>query len=112
VQLNTLDRPGVLSDLEKAPHEKLEQIRDMWGLDNVQIIAAAPQRQNSPAYHGDIASAIFETISRRPCTLEDLSKMLGKHVNEINKYLDVLEGEGRIAAVRQERGVFYKSAAE
>ena len=112
VQLNTLDRPGVLPDLEKVPHEKLEQIRDMWGLDNVQIIAAAPQRQNSPAYHGDIASAIFETISRRPCTLEDLSKMLGKHVNEINKYLDVLEGEGRIAAVRQERGVFYKSAAE
>jgi hypothetical protein len=34
--------------------------------------------------------------------------MLGLHINEINKYLDVLESENKIEAVRQERGVFYQ----
>jgi hypothetical protein len=30
------------------------------------------------------------------------------HINEINKYLDVLEAESKIEAVRQERGIFYQ----
>jgi len=35
-------------------------------------------------------------------------KILGLHINEINKYLDVLEAEDKIEPVRQERGVFYQ----
>lgn len=110
VQLNTLDRPGVLDNLQKASHDQLAAIKAQWGLDNLQIIAAAPQRVSSPAYHGNTADAIQETIARRPCTLEDLAKMLGMHVNEINKYLDVLEAEGKVETVRQARGVFYKTS--
>jgi predicted ArsR family transcriptional regulator len=49
------------------------------------------------------------TLIRRPCTLEDLSRILGIHINEINKYLAVLETEEKIEAVRQERGLFYQS---
>ena len=30
------------------------------------------------------------------------------HINEINKYLDVLEAENKIETVRQERGIFYQ----
>jgi len=51
---------------------------------------------------------ILETITRRPCTLDDMIKILGLHINEINKYLDVLEGENRIESVKQDRGVFYQ----
>jgi hypothetical protein len=50
----------------------------------------------------------METISRRPCTLEDLENMLGLHINEINKYLDILDSEGKIQTYRQDRGIFYK----
>lgn len=108
VQLNTLDRPGTISHLRGATREELQRVSDYWGLDNVEIIAAAPERKNMQVYRNDIETAIVETIKRRPCTLEDLTKILGKHVNEVNKYLDVLEAEGKIETVEQKRGAFYQ----
>lgn len=107
VQLNTLDRPGTENDLHGATREELQQIVDFWGLENVEIIAAAKQRKKAQSYRKDSESAILETIARRPCTLEDLTKILGMHVNEINKYLSVLDADMKIEAIEQERGTFY-----
>ena len=112
VQLNTLDRPGTVSNLRGATREELQQIVDFWKLDNIKIIAASPERKNIQSYRNDIETAIIETISRRPCTLDDLTKILGIHINEINKYLDVLDAEDKIEAVEQERGVFYQIREE
>ncbi|MCD6564656.1 MAG: radical SAM protein [Bacteroidales bacterium] len=108
VQLNTLDRPGVIPGLKAAGREELEQIADFWGLDNIEIIAAAPSRKEVKSFRNDIESAILETIFRRPCTVDDLVKILGLHINEINKYLDVLEADNKIKTVQQARGVFYQ----
>lgn len=108
VQINTLDRPGTVRDLRSATSAELKQVVETWGLVNVAIIAAAPTRKDIPSYRSDAESAILETIARRPCTLQDLEKILGLQSMEINKYLDVLENEGRIVSVRQQRGVFYE----
>ncbi len=108
VQLNTLDRPGTVANLIKAPLRQLEKIKEEWGMDNVEIIAAAPVRKNIKSYRSDTESAILETIARRPCTLTDLADILGIHISEINKYLDVLEAEGKVESTPQERGVFYR----
>ena len=108
IQLNTLDRPGTVADIHAASHEDLKKIVDYWKLDNVEIIAAAPERKNIQSYRKDAETAILGTITRRPCIVDDLVKILGLHINEINKYLDVLEAEGKIEPVRQERGVFYQ----
>ena len=109
IQLNTLDRPGVIPGIKAAGKEELEQIADFWGLDNIEIIAAAPSRKEIKSFRDDIESAILETIFRRPCTIDDLVKILGLHINEINKYLDVLEADKKIKTVQQERGVFYQT---
>lgn len=108
VQLNTLDRPGTVLNLEPASHESLQQIVDDWNLPYVEIIASSKERKKSPSYRTDLETVILETISRRPCTLEDLVSITGLHVNEINKYLDVLSGAGTIETTEQERGVFYQ----
>ena len=108
IQLNTLDRPGVIPGLKASDKEELEQIVDFWGLDNIEIIAAAPSRKEVKSFRDDIESAILETIFRRPCTVDDLVKILGLHINEINKYLDVLEADKKIKTIQQERGVFYQ----
>ena len=108
VQINTLDRPGVLPDLRAATAGELRRVLDVFGMDNATIVAAGTHRQDSRDYRTDVATAIVETIARRPCTLDDLSRVLGLHVNEINKYLDVLEEEKKIEAVRRERGLFYQ----
>jgi len=108
VQLNTLDRPGTIENIRAASRLELQNIIDLWELDNVEIIAASAKRKEKKSFRKDIENAILETISRRPCTLEDLENILGLHVNEINKYLDVLEGDNKIKIVRQDRGLFYQ----
>ena len=110
VQLNTLDRPGVIGGLRAATREELEKIASGWNLENVEIVVPAIQRHQESSYRDDVENAILETISRRPCTLEDIRDITGLHVNEINKYLSVLEESGRVEVTRQERGVFYKAA--
>jgi len=107
VQLNTLDRPGTVSDIRAATQAELKSIIDYWGLD-AEIIAKAPVRKEIPSFRDDVESAILETIARRPCTLQDLQEILGLHVNEIKKYLDVLEAEAKIRVARQARGIFYQ----
>ncbi|MFW5879741.1 MAG: radical SAM protein [bacterium] len=107
VQLNTLDRPGTVPDLRGATRKELLRIVNLWKLDNVKIIAASPERKKQQSYRKDTETAILETIARRPCTPDDLAKILGMHLNEVNKYLDVLESENKIEMIRQERGVFY-----
>lgn len=108
IQLNSLDRPGTLNNLRSATRNELQQIVDFFGLDNVEIIASAPKRKEIKSYREDTETAILETIFRRPCTLDDLSEILGLHKNEINKYLDVLESDDKIEIIRQSRGIFYK----
>ena len=108
MQLNTLDRPGTSTKIRAASKAELQRIVEFWNLDNVEIIAAALERKELQSYRQDIESAILETIIRRPCTLEDLVKILGIHANEINKYLDTLDADGKIKTVRQTRGYFYQ----
>lgn len=108
IQLNTLDRPGTVPGLVGATGEELQEVADYWKLDNVEIIASAPARKKLKSFRKDIETAILETISRRPCTLDDLTRILGLHTNEVNKYLDTLENEHKIESVRQERGFFYR----
>jgi predicted ArsR family transcriptional regulator len=76
----------------------------------VKVVAAAATRQDSKAYRDDTEYAILETIARRPCTVYDLRNILGLHVNEINKYLDVLQANGKISTEIGERGIFYRIA--
>lgn len=108
VQLNTLDRPGTVDGLIALSNVELQEIVDFWNLPNVEIIASPKQRTNVNSYKGDIETAILETIARRPCTLDDLHNFLGIHINEINKYLGVLENDKKISKEFLQRGVFYK----
>ncbi|MGC9375721.1 MAG: radical SAM protein [Bacteroidales bacterium] len=108
VQLNTLDRPGTIANVRAATRLELQNIIDLWNMGNVEIIASSAKRKDNKSFRKDTENAILETISRRPCTLEDLENILGLHVNEINKYLDVLEVDNKIKTVRQHRGLFYQ----
>jgi len=108
IQLNTLDRPGTIHDLIPLTKEEMQRIINFWGLPNVEIIAAVPERKEIKSYRKDAETAILGTITRRPCTVDDLVKILGLYTNEINKYLDVLEAEGEIESIWQDKGVFYQ----
>lgn len=109
VQLNTLDRPGCVEGLRSATKQELQRAGQLLGPQNAEIIATPETRRHIPSFQGNIASCILETISRRPCTLDDIVNLTGLHVNEINKYMKVLESENKIVSIKQQRGIFYKA---
>lgn len=107
IQLNSLDRPGTVAGLRQASIPELKNIVNLLNLPNVEIISAVPERKKIKSYRKDTESAILETISRRPCTVDDLKKILNLNVLDINKYLGVLDSEGKIRTERESRGLFY-----
>ncbi|HOA29257.1 MAG TPA: radical SAM protein, partial [Candidatus Cloacimonadota bacterium] len=59
------------------------------------------------ALDAEVVHLIQATISRRPSTAEDLSNMLGIHINEIMKIFRELGHDGKLQVERMTRGVFY-----
>ncbi len=112
VQLNTLDRPGTVANLRGATQDELQQVIDFWKLDHVEIIAKAKQGNKEQSYRKDTENAILETVSRRPCTLEDLTTILGMCDEEVSKCLNGLVEKNLVETIEQERGVFYQSKDE
>ncbi len=108
IQLNTLDRPGTIDGIRAATEEELNSIANNIGLENIQIISNVKNRKNIQSYRKDIESTILETISRRPCTPEDLCIILGLHINELNKYLGTLIKDNRVETQQLQRGLFLK----
>ena len=108
VHLNTLDRPGSVSTLRAATREELEHVLDVFQMENAAIVADPPEHKALFAYRKDTADAILGTISRRPCTITDLSEILGLPADDVKTYLASLETEGKIKSVEQKRGIFYR----
>ena len=112
VQLNTLDRPAAESWVKPSSKETLEKIIEFWNLIDehgipVEIVSKYRSRREIRSYKIDIEHSILSTISRRPCTLEDISDSLMLHISEVTKYIDVLEKEKKIKLQIEDRGVFY-----
>ena len=108
IQLNTLDRPGVMDELRPASREQLEAIAQQLNGGRVEIVLPASLREKTVAYRTDVETAILETINRRPCTIEDLQQILGIHDSEIKIYLGTLEKSGQVETNRLKRGTFYQ----
>ncbi len=108
VQLNTLDRPGTVSTLRPASKEELDRVKEILNMDIIQIIAKVTDKKNM-GQHRDMASAILETIHRRPCTRDDLVAVLTADPDQMDTLLATLEADGQIEARQQARGVFYRT---
>lgn len=107
IQVNTLDRPGTDIRVRAASRGALERIAAALG---GEVIGAACTDRALPPESEDIAETILATIRRRPCTPADLAALLGIRQAEVAKYLRVLESDGLIEPVHEERGVFYRPA--
>ncbi len=109
IQLNSLDRPGTENWVIPADENTLEKFLKKFEDLPVVTISNYQKREKVGSYNLKIEDAILSTISRRPCTAEDLSKILDIHIAELNKYLDTLHENERIEAVKKPRGIFFKS---
>ncbi len=109
VQINSLDRPGAEEWVKPAGKRVLSRVQRYFeaGLEMpVEIIASVSADEEddlTPEIERDLSALLI----RRPSTAEELSRGLGLHINEVSKILRQLMTDGRVAAKREERGVFY-----
>jgi|AntRauTorckE6833_2_1112554.scaffolds.fasta_scaffold00916_8 wyosine [tRNA(Phe)-imidazoG37] synthetase (radical SAM superfamily) len=106
VQINTLDRPGTEKWVEPADQKILEKAVEILGKKAEIIDPYIPEKTTVKLSHA-VKKRIIEIISRRPCTVKDLSEILNLHVNEVNKYLRDVEQEIDIQTKDEKRGQFY-----
>lgn len=114
VQLNALDRPGTEPWVIQEDFNKLEEIKAFFeaGIPS-SIMVEVIKKVNQELYDNNPDSIetedkIISTITRRPCTAQDLSQMLNVHINAINKVLHKLIEKKKIEGIHQDRGIFYK----
>lgn len=112
VQLNTLDRPGTETWVTPVERGELERIAAylldaeiIKPHDGVQTAKADPQ-DSVPARN--VGERILSTIKRRPCTIDDMARLLDLCGEELCRYLDDFLNEGRIVRKVMPRGVFYR----
>ncbi|MFH1076626.1 MAG: radical SAM protein [Pseudomonadota bacterium] len=108
VQLNILDRPGVEKWVKPADRKDLEKIAEYLEYEAIEIITSKGQDKKTELFYANPKDIIIQTLKRRPCTIEDLSKIVGILPKEITRYLDALIKEHHIEIETQERGTFFK----
>ncbi|MDI6859045.1 MAG: radical SAM protein [Methanocellales archaeon] len=95
IQLNTVVRPPSEPLAMPVYANEMRKICRMLG-EKAEIITPRARRAMK-AYEKDIENRILTLLERRPCTLEDISTVLGINRNEAVKYLEVLEEDRRVA---------------
>lgn len=109
IQLNSLDRPGTENWVVPADEETLVKIKNRFEDLPVVTISNYQKIETVKSYNFETEDAILATISRRPCTANDLSEILDIHLAELNKYLDALHEKDMIEAVKKPRGLFFRA---
>lgn len=106
IHLNTVVRPPADKSACPLSPQELERIRSIFGK-KAEVVAEFKKTRHMPGFH-DIKEAILSMVARRPVTLSDMSKSLGKHKNELIKYCDFLLKEGKIKLIIHEGKKFYE----
>jgi len=107
VQLNALDRPGVVDWITVPSFSGMERIIELLDYHDIEVVSSIASRSEIQGIPGDVVEEILMTIRRRPCTVSDLSRICNLKPTEIIKHIEVLLEKGEIVAKNEKRGVFY-----
>jgi len=114
VQLNPLDRPGVVDWIRPSDAENTR--RFIAALEPfVPVEAIGPFRyrtkaeKHDPSLFTGAEKRILDLVCRRPATEADLEVALGSGSGEIHAILDRLFKLGMVEMEKKERGVFYSA---
>jgi len=106
VQLNTVIRPPSEKYAHPLTRKEMEKIKNTLGK-SCEIVAHFKRKELTPEEE-NLHNIILDMIYRRPVTVKDISDSLGKHKNEILKYIDMLKRDGKIKAVTYENKDYYE----
>ena len=114
VQLNSLDRPGVLDWVRNAEPAVLDRIAAVISQAAPVEIVSRHQKQvriqNGQPDVTQYNELILKTLRSRPCTAEDLVSTLGIPADRIEPHLRRMERAGLVIPEPGTRGTFYRPA--
>jgi wyosine [tRNA(Phe)-imidazoG37] synthetase (radical SAM superfamily) len=106
VQLNTVARPPSDRRAIAVPGPQLAEIAKMFS-PAAEVIAASHDDTRTPSAKAD-EETIYELLSRRPCTIDDLATGLLMHRNAVLKFVEHLYSEGRVIESQIGEQSFYQ----
>jgi wyosine [tRNA(Phe)-imidazoG37] synthetase (radical SAM superfamily) len=108
IQLNSLDRPGACEWVQPATANQLKDIASFLAPLPVEIISRSGTPPRSDIAGIDFEETITSLIRRRPSTVEELSIIAGKTINEIFVTLEDLKCKGIVENYKVNNQLFYK----
>lgn len=107
IQLNTVERPPCEPDAKPLNIKKLQKIKKLFEKNLEVEIISDFKRRTKKAYHKDLEKAILELLKRRPAKKDEMAVSLGVHLNELLKYLNILEQEKKIKRIKAKEDFFF-----
>lgn len=114
IQLNTLDRPGVLDWVIPAPPETLGKfVRALSPIVPVETAARrnAPPEPGAELVRTEMVCRILELTAKRECTAEELAREVEAELPVVEANLARLTAAGMLRLIRRSAGTFYKRRA-
>lgn len=117
VQLNSLDRPGVVDWIRVPTRERLEEIAgklSALGVPDIEIISRvrpAPAEVKSAIDITTYNELILKTVRSRPCTAEDIATAISCDPDQVATHLRRMGKADLLTSEDGPRGTFYRPAA-
>lgn len=106
IQLNTLDRPGVIEEISSASATRLQEVAEILSYADIRITATASQSQKR-VVSTNLESSILEIIRRRPSTVADIVSTIETTEQEADLCLKGMVEKSLLTTQQRERGLFY-----
>ena len=107
IQLNTATRPPADNRAAAVSKERMEQIASQFS--PVAEIIADYRGVHAQTDFKNLKNHVQELLSRRPCTLDDITHGLDIHRNEAVKYIEELQAAGVLTTTRNGDRTFYNT---
>jgi wyosine [tRNA(Phe)-imidazoG37] synthetase (radical SAM superfamily) len=112
IQLNTLARPGAIREIKPASMKRLSEIKEFFinrGLNSVEIIKKYTSREELPKYSEKLEKLILNMLTKRKYSIHEMVELLQRNEEELFKYLNILQKEGKVKVVIENDQIYIKS---
>lgn len=109
IHLNTAVRPTAELDVHTVPEDILNNFCNILG-ENAEVIAPF-KKETTNKKMIDTGKEILSMLTRRPCTLSDISSGLGLHQHEVLKYIEPMMTNKQIEVLHINGKPFYQKKA-
>ncbi len=109
IQLNSLDRKGTQENLTKAPHSKLESIKELWGFDNIEIISRDSEKKEEAITVAELEKGIIIHTEKKGLNIKEITNKMGLPKMTINSTLKVMIKKNLISTKQEGQETIFLS---